>query len=137
VIGPETVSSFLRKSTSASVNPVCNDQPRHGVLRPPLASLLDQSSPFRSFKISPEIIRLAVMLYVQIALSLRDAEEALAHRQVEHLQNACVAVAVWLKNSDVNLRIFRHRMSLLKRATGAGCSGGCLRMRLEDYLIKH
>ena len=34
-------------------------------------------SPFRYFKTSPEIIRLAVMLYVRFPLSLRNVEDLL------------------------------------------------------------
>jgi putative transposase len=33
---------------------------------------MTQRSPFRSFKTSPEVIRLAVMLYVRFPLSLRN-----------------------------------------------------------------
>jgi putative transposase len=33
------------------------------------------SNPFRYFKTSPEIIRLAVMLYVRFPLSLRNVED--------------------------------------------------------------
>ena len=37
-------------------------------------------SPFRYFKISPEIIRLAVMLYIRFPLSLRNVEDLLHER---------------------------------------------------------
>jgi putative transposase len=40
-------------------------------------------SPFRYFKTSPEIIRLAVMLYVRFPLSLRDVEDLVHERGVE------------------------------------------------------
>jgi putative transposase len=40
-------------------------------------------SPFRYFKISPEIIRLAVMLYIRFPLSLRNLEELLHVRDIE------------------------------------------------------
>jgi putative transposase len=36
---------------------------------------MTKRSPFKYFKTSPEIIRLAVMLYVRFALSLRNAGE--------------------------------------------------------------
>jgi len=36
--------------------------------------LMTKHSPFRYFKTSPEIIRLAVMLYVRFPLSLRNVE---------------------------------------------------------------
>jgi putative transposase len=39
--------------------------------------------PFRSFKTSPEIIRLAVMLYIRFRLSLRNVEDLLHERGLE------------------------------------------------------
>jgi hypothetical protein len=39
--------------------------------------------PFRYFKISPEIIRLAVMLYVRFPLSLRNVEDLLHERGID------------------------------------------------------
>ena len=40
-------------------------------------------SPFRYFKTSPEIIRLAVMLYVRFPLSLRNVDDMLHERGIE------------------------------------------------------
>ena len=40
------------------------------------------SNPFRYFKTSPEIIRLAVMLYVRFPLSLRNVEDLLHERGI-------------------------------------------------------
>ena len=40
-------------------------------------------NPFRYFKTSPEIIRLAVMMYVRFPLSLRNAEDLLHERGVD------------------------------------------------------
>ena len=40
-------------------------------------------SPFRYFKTSPEIIRLAVMIYVRFPLSLRNVEDLLYERGIE------------------------------------------------------
>ncbi len=50
-----------------------------------LATLLGltQRSPFRYFKTSPEVIRLAVMLYVRFPLSLRNVEDLLHERGIE------------------------------------------------------
>ena len=42
-----------------------------------------QRSPFRYFKTSPEIIRLAVMLYIRYPLSLRNVEDLLHERGIE------------------------------------------------------
>ena len=41
------------------------------------------SNPFRYFKTSPEIIRLAVMLYVHFPLSLRKVEDLLHERDID------------------------------------------------------
>jgi putative transposase len=44
---------------------------------------MTKPSPFKWFKTSPEIIRLAVMLYVRFPLSLRNVEDLLHERGVE------------------------------------------------------
>src|SRR6056297_3598203 len=44
---------------------------------------MTRSSPFKWFKTSPEIIRLAVMLYIRFPLSLRNVEDLLYERGVE------------------------------------------------------
>lgn len=44
---------------------------------------MTQRSPFRYFKTSPEIIRLAVMFYIQFPLSLRNVEDLLHERGIE------------------------------------------------------
>jgi putative transposase len=44
---------------------------------------MTKQSPFRYFKTSPDIIRLAVMLYVRFPLSLRNVEDLLHERGVE------------------------------------------------------
>ena len=41
-----------------------------------------KNSPFRYFKTSPEVIRLAVMMYVRFPLSLRNVEDLLRERGV-------------------------------------------------------
>jgi len=43
---------------------------------------MTKRSPFRYFKTSPEVIRLAVMLYVRFPLSLRNVEKLLDERCV-------------------------------------------------------
>jgi putative transposase len=40
-------------------------------------------APFRHFKTSPEIIRLAVMLYIRFPLSLRNVKDLLHERGIE------------------------------------------------------
>ncbi len=44
---------------------------------------MTQRSPFRYFKTSPEIVRLAVIIYVRLPLSLRNVEDLLHERGVE------------------------------------------------------
>src|SRR5699024_4198201 len=44
---------------------------------------MSKLSPFRYFKTSPEIIRLAVMLYVRFPLSLRNVEDLLHERGID------------------------------------------------------
>ena len=41
------------------------------------------ASPFRYFNSSPEVIRLAVLMYVKYPLSLRNVEDLLAERGVD------------------------------------------------------
>lgn len=45
--------------------------------------VMSHSSPFRSFKTSPEIIRLAVIMYVRFSLSLRNVEDPLHEGGIE------------------------------------------------------
>ncbi len=59
---------------------------------------MTKRSPFRYFKTSPEIIRLAVMLYVRYPLSLRNVEDllhersiAISHHEKARLCCSCVA----------------------------------------------
>lgn len=44
---------------------------------------MPQRAPFRYFKTSPEIIRLAVMMYVRFPLSLRNVEDLLHERGID------------------------------------------------------
>ena len=44
---------------------------------------MSKRDPFKYFKTSPEIIRLAVMMYVRFPLSLRNVEDLLHERGVE------------------------------------------------------
>jgi putative transposase len=44
---------------------------------------MTQHSPFRYFRASPEVIRLAVMMYVRFPLSLRNVEDLLHERGIE------------------------------------------------------
>ncbi|MET4808121.1 transposase-like protein [Limibacillus sp. MBR-115] len=44
---------------------------------------MTKCSPFRYFKTSPEIIRLAVMMYIRFPLSLRNVEDLLHERGID------------------------------------------------------
>ncbi len=44
---------------------------------------MKNSNPFRYFKTSPEVIRLAVMMYVRFPLSLRNVEDHLHERGID------------------------------------------------------
>ena len=44
---------------------------------------MPRPSPFRYFKTSPEVIRLAVMLYIRFPLSLRNVEDLLRERGID------------------------------------------------------
>ena len=69
---------------------------------------MTKHSPFRYFKTSPEVIRLAVMLYVRFPLSLRNVEDLLHER--------CVGV------SHETVRFWRNRfggfVTLISLETG-------------------
>ncbi len=55
------------------------------------------SNPFRYFKTSPEIIRLAVMLYVRFPLSLRNVEDLLHERGIEVSHETGTVRGNWLE----------------------------------------
>ncbi len=44
---------------------------------------MSKSNPFRGFRTSPEIIPLAVMMYVRFPLSLRNVEDLLHERGID------------------------------------------------------
>ena len=49
---------------------------------------MTQRNPFRYFKTSPEIIRLAVMMYIRFPLSLRKVEDLLHERGIKVRQDS-------------------------------------------------
>ena len=44
---------------------------------------MTKRSPFRYFRTSPEVVRLAVMLYIRFPLALRNVEDLLHERGIE------------------------------------------------------
>ncbi len=69
---------FDRVSGEGSVRQIRLEAGRALTYRPAMT----KRSPFRYFKTSPEIIRLAVMLYVRFPLSLRNVEDLLHERGI-------------------------------------------------------
>jgi putative transposase len=53
---------------------------------------MTKRSPFRYFKTSPEIIRLAVMPEIRFPLSLRNVEDILHERGMWHLDEVYVTI---------------------------------------------
>ncbi len=71
---------------------------------------MTKRSPFHYFKTSPEIIRLAVMLYIRFPLSLRNVEDLLHERGIEISHET---VRYWwtkfgLKPSKSAVSVFRN-----------------------------
>ena len=62
---------------------------------------MPKHSPFRTFKTSPEIIRLAVMLYVRFPLSLRNVEDLLHERGIDVSYET---IRFWWNRAVQNLR---------------------------------
>ena len=54
-------------------------------------------NPFKYFKTSPEIIRLAVMMYIRYPLSLRQVEDILFEHGIRHMprDGAVPVESVW------------------------------------------
>ena len=69
-----------------------------------VACRVTNHSPFRYFKTSPEIIRLAVMLYVRFPLSLNNVEDFLQERGIDVGLAKAATVAMY------NARIRRPRL---------------------------
>ena len=88
---------------------------------------MTKRSPFRYFKTSPEIIRLAVMLYVRFPLSLRNVEDLL-HKP---------AVDV----SHETVRFWWHRFgpmfaAEIKKRRIEGMKSSCWRWHLDEVFVK-
>ena len=88
---------------------------------------MTQCSSFRYFKASPEIIRLAVMLYVRFPLSLRNVEDLLHERGVDVSHEA--------------VRYWWHRFgpmfaSEIKKHRIKGMRSGRWRWHLDEVFVK-
>jgi putative transposase len=80
---------------------------------------MTKPSPFRYFKTSPEIIRLAVMMYVRFPLSLRNVEDLLHERGIDICHET---VRLWWNRFGPVLALSEeadlNRAALLSRFTG-------------------
>lgn len=88
---------------------------------------MTKRSPFRYFKTSPEIIRLAVMLYVRFPLSLRNVEDLLHGRGVEVSHEA--------------IRFWWHRFgpmfaSEIRKRRISGMKSSRWRWHLDEVFVK-
>lgn len=83
---------------------------------------MTQRSPFRYFKTSPEIIRLAVMLYVRCPLSLRNVEDLLDERGIEVSRET---VRFWWHQFGLLFAagIRRKRAGLVRRTSACAITG--------------
>ena len=88
---------------------------------------MTKSSRFRYFKTSPEIIRLAVMLYVRFPLSLRNVEDLLHERGVDV--------------SHETVRFWWHRFgpmfaAEIKKRRIEGMKSSCWRWHVAEVFVK-
>ena len=87
---------------------------------------MSKRSPFRYFKTSPEIIRLALMLYVRFPLSLRNVEDLLHERGIDVSHEA--------------VRFLRYRFgpmfaSEIKKRRIAGMKSSHWRWHLDEMFV--
>ena len=71
-------------------------------------------NPFRYFKTSPEIIRLAVMMYIRFPLSLRQVEDLLHERGIDICHET--VRAWWTRFGPVFAADIRKKRSALMRS---------------------
>ena len=88
---------------------------------------MTKPNPFKWFKTSPEIIRLAVMLYVRFPLSLRNVEDLLHERGVDV--------------SHETVRYWWHRFgpmfaSEIRKRRIEGMKSSCWRWHLDEIFVK-
>ncbi|PSL18095.1 hypothetical protein CLV88_11219 [Shimia abyssi] len=85
-------------------------------------------SPFRYFKTSPDIIRLAVMLYVRFPLSLRNVEDLLHERGIDVSHET---VRFWWNRFGPMFAAEKRR----KRVSRMGCYSNW-RWHLDEVFVK-
>ena len=94
---------------------------------PPYPARMKKRDPFKYFKTSPEIIRLAVMMYVRFPLSLRNVEDLLHERGIDVSHEA--------------VRFWWHRLGPLfaaeiKKRRVAGLKSSRWRWHLNEMFVK-
>ena len=94
---------------------------------PPYPARMKNRDPFKYFKTSPEIIRLAVMMYVRFPLSLRNVEDLLHERGIDVSHEA--------------VRFWWHRLGPLfaaeiKKRRVAGLKSSRWRWHLDEMFVK-
>ena len=85
-------------------------------------------NPFRYFKTSPEIIRLAVMMYIRFPLSLRNVEDLLHERGIDICHET---VRYWWKRFGP---MFAHQIR--NRRTHSGSNYSNWRWHLDEVFVK-
>ena len=92
-------------------------------------------SSFRYFKTSPDIIRLAVMLYVRFPLSLRNVKD-LVHEQGAHLSLPKLPLPPDVTGTNVIVfdatLLFKAMLSPVERCPASRCGRSILAPHLSD-----
>jgi putative transposase len=98
---------------------------------------MTKRSPFRYFKTSPEIIRLAVMVYVRFPLSLRNVEDLLHERSIEISHET---VRFWWNRfgpmfaAEIRKKAYKPDARILQLAVAFG-RGFCKDQRLDSLPV--
>ena len=86
-------------------------------------------NPFRYFKTSPEIIQLAVMMYVRFPLSLRNVEDLLHERGIDVCHES---IRLWAGRFGTHFagKIRKRRANYMRQVTRVAVTSG--RSHRED-----
>ena len=84
-------------------------------------------NPFRYFKTSPEIIRLAVMMYIRFPLSLRQVEDLLHERGIDICHET---VRAWWNRFGPTFAAEIKKRRSAQMQTGTHCLVGIVRGKL-------
>lgn len=94
---------------------------------------MPKSDPFRYFKMSPEIVRLAVMMYVRFPLSLRNAEDLLHERGIDTSHES---VRFWWNGfgSLFAAELRRNRIQKLRAHSNWQCQLGEVFVKINGFV---